>query len=61
VASGADSLVRLLTTGNGLAARLLTDQTTYDQLNRTLTELNEILVDVRRNPKRYTKGLISVF
>lgn len=61
VAAGADSLVKLLTQGNGLAARLLTDQTSYDQLNKTLTELNEILADVRRNPQRYTRGIIKVF
>jgi phospholipid/cholesterol/gamma-HCH transport system substrate-binding protein len=61
VASGADSLTKLLTRGNGLAARLLTDQESYDRLNKTLGELNEILVDVRRNPGRYTKGIIKVF
>ncbi len=61
VAGGADSLVKLLTRGNGLAARLLTDQQSYDQLNKTLTELNTILEDVRRNPQKYTKGLVKVF
>lgn len=61
VAAGADSLTRMLTRGNGLAARLLNDQESYDRLNRTLGELNEILADVRRNPQRYTKGLIKVF
>lgn len=61
VTGGADSLVKLLTRGNGLAARVLTDQQSYDQLNKTLTELNTILVDVRRNPQKYTKGLIRVF
>ena len=61
VTAGADSLMRTLTQGNGLAARLLNDQQSYDQLNRALTELNAILVDVRRNPGRYTKGLVRVF
>jgi phospholipid/cholesterol/gamma-HCH transport system substrate-binding protein len=61
ITAGADSLMRLLTRGDGLAARLLNDQQGYDQLNRALTELNAILVDVRRNPGRYTKGLIKVF
>ncbi len=61
VAAGADSLVRLMTRGNGLAARLLTEQESYDRLYRTLTELNAVLVVVRRNPRKYTKGLISVF
>jgi len=61
VATGADSLVKLMTHGNGLAARLLTDQAAYDNLNKTLTELNGILEDVRRNPQKYTKGLVKVF
>ena len=61
VTGGADSLVKLLTRGNGLAARVLTDQEAYDQLNKTLTEINAILVDVRRNPRKYTKGIVKVF
>jgi phospholipid/cholesterol/gamma-HCH transport system substrate-binding protein len=61
VTAGADSLLKLMTQGNGLAARLLTDQQSYDQLNKALSELNGILEDVRRNPGKYTKGLIKVF
>ena len=61
VAAGADSLVKLTTTGNGLASKLLNDQEVYDKLNKTLTDLNEILADVRRNPGKYTKGLVKVF
>jgi phospholipid/cholesterol/gamma-HCH transport system substrate-binding protein len=61
VTAGADSLLKLMTQGNGLAAKLLTDQQGYDQLNRALSELNAILADVRSNPGRYTKGLIKVF
>jgi len=61
VASGADSLVKLMTHGNGIAARLLTDQAAYDNLNTTLARLNAILEDVRKNPGKYTKGLIKVF
>jgi phospholipid/cholesterol/gamma-HCH transport system substrate-binding protein len=61
VAAGADSLVKLTTSGNGLASKLLNDQEVYDKLNKTLTDLNEILADVRRNPGKYTKGLIKVF
>lgn len=61
ITTSADSLMRMVTNGQGLAGRLLTDQDTYDKLNKALTELNEILVDVRRNPGRYTKGLVKVF
>lgn len=57
----ADSVLKLMTTGSGLAARMLTDQQLYDQLNKTLTDLNAILEDLRRNPGRYTRGMVRVF
>ena len=61
VAAGGDSLVRQLRQGDGLANKLLTDQQLYDQLVKAVTDLNAILTDVRRDPRRYTKGLIKVF
>ena len=41
--------------------KLFTDQELYDRLLKTVTELNAVLTDVRRDPRRYTKGLITVF
>ena len=61
ITRGADSLMKTLTGGQGTASRLLTDQTLYDQLNKLVTDLSAILEDVRRNPGKYTKGLIKVF
>jgi phospholipid/cholesterol/gamma-HCH transport system substrate-binding protein len=61
MAHGGDSLVKMLTSGQGTASKLLTDQQLYDQLNKMVTDLNAILADVRRDPKRYTKGMIKVF
>jgi len=61
ITHGADSLMKALTGGQGTASRLLTDQTLYDQLNKLVTDLSAILADVRKDPGRYTKGLIKVF
>ena len=61
ITHGADSLMKALTNGQGTASRLLTDQTLYDQLNKLVTDLSAILADVRRDPGRYTKGMIKVF
>jgi phospholipid/cholesterol/gamma-HCH transport system substrate-binding protein len=61
VASGADSLMKNLNSGQGTAGKLLSDQQLYDQLNKAVTDLNAILGDVRRDPRKYTKGLIRVF
>jgi phospholipid/cholesterol/gamma-HCH transport system substrate-binding protein len=61
ITRGADSLMRTLTNGDGTASKLLTDQTLYDQLNKLVTDLSAILADVRKDPSRYTKGMIKVF
>jgi phospholipid/cholesterol/gamma-HCH transport system substrate-binding protein len=61
ITTGADSLMRSLTNGQGTASKLLTDQTLYDQLNKLVTDLSAILADVRRDPGRYTKGMVKVF
>jgi phospholipid/cholesterol/gamma-HCH transport system substrate-binding protein len=57
----ADSLVGMMSGGNGgTMKKLFSDQQLYDQLVKTVTELNNILVDVRRDPRRYTKTMIQV-
>ena len=61
ITHGADSLMRALSSGSGTAGRLLTDQTLYDQLSKLVADLSAILADVRRDPSKYTKGLVKVF
>src|SRR5690349_18339089 len=58
--SKADSLVSIMSAGNGTMQRLFTDQELYNQLVKIVTELNNVLVDVRRDPRRYTKEMIRV-
>jgi phospholipid/cholesterol/gamma-HCH transport system substrate-binding protein len=60
VVSRADSLVSSMSSGNGTIKKLFTDQQLYDQLVKTVTELNNVLVEVRRDPRRYTPGMIQV-
>lgn len=60
IAQGADSLMAMLTNGEGMIGRLMTDQTLYDQLNKLTSDLSAVLADVRRDPRRYTKGAICV-
>ena len=60
IAQGADSVMSMLSSQEGLVGRMLTDQTLYDQLNKLVTDLSAVLADVRRDPRRYTKGAICV-
>jgi len=61
ITTHADSLVSTLARGNGTASKLFTDSQLYDQLVQAVVHLNEILADLRKNPKRYTKGAIKLF
>jgi phospholipid/cholesterol/gamma-HCH transport system substrate-binding protein len=56
-----DTLVTTMAQGKGTVSKLFTDQELYDRILKTVTELNSVLTDVRRDPRRYTKGLITVF
>lgn len=61
VTARADSLVGSLRSGNGTASKLLSDTTLYNQMVESVKHLNEILVDLRKNPKRYIKGAVTIF
>ena len=56
-----DSLVTTMNQGKGTVSKMFTDQELYNRILSTVTELNTVLTDVRRDPRRYTKGLITVF
>ena len=59
--ASADSLLEQVSQGNGFAGKMLRDQEMYDRLNKAITDLSAILEDVRRNPRKYTRGMIRVF
>jgi phospholipid/cholesterol/gamma-HCH transport system substrate-binding protein len=60
ITHGADSLMRSLAAGKGTAGKLLTDQALYDQLFKLVVDLSAILADVRKEPGRYTKGMVNI-
>ena len=59
--AGMDTLVNAMSRGNGTVKKLFTDEELYNQLLKSVTNLNDVLTDVRRDPRRYTRGLIKVF
>lgn len=60
MASHGDSLMRSLTDGQGFAGRLLSDPTLYDRLNKLTSDLDAVLADVQQDPRKYTKGAVTV-
>ena len=61
MAQAGDSLMKLMTNGNGLPARLLNDPTLYDRINKLTTDIGSLLDDVKKNPHDYFRGMICVF
>ena len=54
-----DDISKGIRDGRGTVGRLVKDEAVYEHLDRTLTSVDSLIEDIRRNPKRYFH--ISVF
>lgn len=54
-----EQLVAAVQTGRGTASKLINDDTLYNNLNYTMISLNQLLANLRENPKRYVN--VSIF
>jgi len=54
-----EELVRKISSGDGDIAKLLNEEELYVKLGKTLQSLDELIVDIRNNPKRYIN--VTVF
>jgi phospholipid/cholesterol/gamma-HCH transport system substrate-binding protein len=54
-----EELVRKVNSGNGDVAKLLNEDEIYTKLGQTLQSLDELVVDIRTNPKKYIN--VTVF
>lgn len=52
-ATRADSLLAALQAGEGAIGKLLSDDRMYEEILKTLVDLNELLADLRENPRKY--------
>src|SRR6185295_4434461 len=56
-----DELVNKLNDGEGTAGQLLKDKQLYENMNKTVNEMQALLADIRRDPKKYLNVKVSVF
>lgn len=54
-----EAIMAKIDAGDGTAARLINDPALYEQTNATMTSLQRLLDEMRRNPKKYFK--LNVF
>ncbi len=55
------SITARLDKGDGTAGQLLHDRALYDNLNKTATELQGLIGDIRKDPKKYLRVKVSLF
>ena len=55
----AENFTQKLNNRNSSLGLLLNDRTTYDKLNSTIQSADNLLIDIKENPKRYIN--VSVF
>ncbi|MCK4308265.1 MCE family protein [candidate division WOR-3 bacterium] len=53
ITSRLDTLVSFLLAGKGTAGKLLTTESLYTRIDSTLGSLQELIEDIKKNPKRY--------
>lgn len=56
-----DEVVAGLAAGRGTAGQLLHDQQLYENMNRAVTELRDLLAEIRKDPKKYLRVNVSIF
>ena len=56
-----DDLVTKLNDGQGTAGQLLKDKQLYENMNKTVNEMQNLLADIRRDPKKYLNVKVSIF
>ncbi|NQW05323.1 MAG: MCE family protein [Acidobacteria bacterium] len=56
-----DALVSGLSGGQGTAGQLLQDARLYDNMNAAATSLNELIVEIKKDPRKYLTVRVSIF
>ncbi|HEY2905845.1 MAG TPA: MlaD family protein [Vicinamibacterales bacterium] len=56
-----DQLVTRLNDGQGTAGQLLKDQRLYENMNKVATDLSSLLVEIKKDPKKYLNVRVSIF
>jgi len=61
IAANADTLMKSMAAGRGLIGKALTDDKLYTSLQKLIDDFSALVADIRKDPRRYTQGLIKIF
>jgi phospholipid/cholesterol/gamma-HCH transport system substrate-binding protein len=61
IAANADTLMKNMAAGQGLVGKALTDDKLYTSLQKLIDDFSALVADIRKDPRRYTQGLVKIF
>ncbi|MCC7008959.1 MAG: MCE family protein [Acidobacteria bacterium] len=61
MAGRVDEVVNGLNAGRGTAGQLLQDRALYENMNRAVTELRDLLGEIKKDPRKYLRVNVSIF
>lgn len=61
IAANADTLVKNMAAGRGLLGKALTDDKLYTSLQKLIDDFSALVADIRKDPRRYTQGIVKIF
>lgn len=61
IAANADTLVKNMAAGKGMLGKALTDDQLYTSLQKLIDDFSALVADIRKDPSRYTRGLVKIF
>ena len=60
IVSNVDALTKQISSGQGSMGKLLTQDAMYDSMLKLINDFTAMLADIRKDPSRYTKGLVNL-
>ena len=61
VADRIDQLMTRLNDGEGTAGQLMKDKRLYENMNKTVTDLQALIGEIRKDPRKYLNVKVSIF
>ena len=56
-----DAVLQQLNDGQGTAGLLLRDKQLYENMNQTVTEMKNLIAEIKKDPKKYLNVKVSIF
>lgn len=61
MAARLDTILRQLNDGQGTAGQLLHDKQLYENMNQTVSEVQALIAEIKKDPKKYLNVKVSIW